>query len=169
MSGAKLNIDLDKNSPDTVRLFDLCRGVRVEVELSERRGGACYDITFSPHTDSINMSRVDLYPEGVTRLHQLVSLFQSWTVSGWLHLSGLGPEDWTELSRSLDTLDDSVREVRIQWWSAPPSVSLLKTIWNKTEEELQIDGDFYYKTNEEDFSRLVMKHFQLTVEHCDDE
>ena len=110
-SGAKwLDIYLDKNSPDTVkRLLELCPGVRVEVRLSERRGGRYTDITFSPHTDSINMSRVDLYPEGVTRLHQLVSLFQSWTVRDRLWLKkDFGPEDWTELSVSLDTLD-SVR------------------------------------------------------------
>ena len=40
-SGAEeLYIHLDKNSPDTVkRLCELCPGVRVNVDLSERRRG----------------------------------------------------------------------------------------------------------------------------------
>ena len=141
-SGAEmLDIDLDKTSPDTVkRLFGLCPGVTVDVWLSERGGGGCWDITFSLHTDNINMDSVDLNPGGVTRLHQLVSLSQSWTVRGILWLYGLGAEDWTELSRSLDTLD-SVREVVIRSCSAPPSVSLLETLWNKTEEEWAIDDE----------------------------
>ena len=74
----------------------------------------------------------------------------------------------SELSRSLDTLD-SVRKVEIRSWSAPPSVSLLETLWNKTEEMWEIDFEEYYKRNEEDFSKLVKKHFQSRVEHCDDE
>ena len=160
-SGAeRLYIYLDKNSPDTVkRLCELCPGVYVIVELSERRGGWCNDITFSPHTDNINMDWVHLYRGEVTRLHQLVSLSQSWIVRDNLHLSDLGPEDWTELSVLLDTLD-SVRGVEIGRCSAPPSVSLLETLWNKTQEELRIDNDFYYKKNEEDFSNLLKKHFQ---------
>ena len=74
----------------------------------------------------------------------------------------------SELSRSLDTLD-SVRKVEIIRCSAPPSVSLLETLWNKTEEWLDVDRDTYYKWNREDFSQLFMKHFQSRVEHCDDE
>ena len=105
------------------------------------------------------MKWVSLHLGEVTRLHQLVSLFQSWTVQGTLWLYDLGPEDWTELSVLLDTLD-SVREVWIDGWSAPPSVSLLETLWNKTEEEWEIDDEKYYKRNEEDFSQLVKKHFQ---------
>ena len=159
-SGASLWIDLQNNSPDTVkRMCQLSPGVRVNVRLSDRgRRGHCNDITFSPHTDNINMFSIFLYPGQVTRLHQLVSLSQSWTVRYRLWLYHLGAEDWTELSRSLDTLD-SVREVRIIRCSAPPSVSLLETLWNKTEEELKID-EKYYKRNEEDFSKLVRKHFQ---------
>ena len=168
-SGAeRLDIILDKNSPDTVkRLLELCPGVTVIVRLSERGWGAgwCHDITFSPHTDSINMSSASLYPREVTRLHQLVSLSQSWTVRGggmfggelWLY--GLGAEDWTELSVLLDTLD-SVRVVWIRRWSAPPSLSLLETLWNKTKERWEVGGEKYYKKNEKDFSKLVMKHFQ---------
>ena len=112
-SGAeKLRIYLDMNSLDTVkRLCELCPGVRVDVWLSEEVGGWCGGVTFSPHTDNINMSGVTLYPGEVTKLHQLVSLSQSWIVN-WLQLHDLGPEDWTELSRSLDTLD-SVRWVKI--------------------------------------------------------
>ena len=108
-SGAeRLDIYLDKNSPDTVkRLCELCPGVRVNVRLSEREGGLCTDITFSPHTDNINMDDVYLYPGDMTRLHQLVSLSQSWTVRR-LWLIDLGPEDWTELSRSLETPDSAV-------------------------------------------------------------
>ena len=186
-SGAKkLDIYLDKNSPDTVkRLCELCPGVSVDVRLSERgggwywditfsphtgnismdewmserRGGWCWDITFSPHTDNINMDLVGLYPGQVTRLHQLVSLAQSWTVRYSLYLNFFGAEDWTELSRAVDTLD-SVRTVGIERWSAPPSVSLLETLWNKTQQLWNIDNEKYYKTNEEDFSKLVMKHFQ---------
>ena len=167
-SGAvRLDIDLDKNSPDTVkRLCELCPGVKVNVRLG--RGGVCIDITFSPHTDNINMKSVTLYPGEVTRLHQLVSLSQSWTVRGPLWLYDLGPEDWTELSVLLDTLD-SVGRVVIGRWSAPPSVSLLETLWNKTKVGWEIDNEKYYKTNEEDFSQLVKKHFQSRVEHCDDE
>ena len=120
----------------------------------------CY---FSPHTDNINMSGVTLYPGEVTKLHQLVSLSQSWIVN-WLQLHDLGPEDWTELSRSLDTLD-SVSWVEMRSCSAPPSVSLLETLWNKTQERWEM-GDLgkdkykYYKKNEEDFSKLRMKYFQ---------
>ena len=159
-SGAEyLLIDLDKNSPDTVkRLCELCPGVRVDVRLSERGGGLFYYVTISPHTDSINMERVSLYPGEVTRLHQLVSLSQSWTVRDRLQLFNLGPEDLTELSRSLDTLD-SVRVVVITRRSAPPSVSLLETLWNKTEVWWEIDNENYYKRKEEDFSKIV-KHFQ---------
>ena len=124
-------------------------------------------ITSSPHTDSVNMRSVHLFPEEVTRLHQLVSLFQSWTVDS-LNLTDLGPEDCTELSRSLFKLD-SVRDVVIRRCSAPPSVSLLETLWNKTERMWKIDNRRYYKRNEEDFSKLVKKHFQSRVEHCDDE
>ena len=96
----------------------------------------------------------------MTRLHQLVSLFQSWTVREdlWLYYN-LGAEDWTELSRSLYTLD-SVREVVIRRCSAPPSVSLLETLWNKTQERLEDDDNYYYKRNKEDFSKIVMKHFK---------
>ena len=146
-SGAeKLYIYLDKNSPDTVkRLCELFPGVTVIVRLSESRG-LCYDITFSPHTDNINMSGVGLCPGEVTRLHQLVSLSQSWTVRDALYLRDLGPEDWTELSVSLDTLD-SVDSVVIDGWSAPPSDSLLETLWDKTEKELSVygqDGQDYY-------------------------
>ena len=89
-------------------------------------------------------------------LLQLVSLSQSWTADR-LDLTLLHPEDWTELERL-----DSVREVVIKGCSAPapPSVSLLETLWNKTEEEWDIDDEKYYKTNKEDFSQLVKKHFQ---------
>jgi len=154
------HLDLEKNSPDTVkRLCKLCPGVRVDVSLRERgAGGWCHNITFSPHTDNINMSEVYLNPGDMTRLHQLLSLAQSWTVRDYLWLHNLGPEDWTELSVLLDTLD-SVWGVEIRSWSAPPSVSLLETLWNKTQEGWVVDDDDYYKKNEEDFSKLV-KHFQ---------
>ena len=112
-SGAEyLWIDLEKNSPDTVkRLCELCPGVTVSVELREKRwadgGGGCYDITFFPSTDNIKMDFVHLFSGEVTRLYQLVSLFQSWTVNR-LELLDLGPDDWTELSQSLEILN-SVR------------------------------------------------------------
>ena len=116
-------------------------------------------ITFAPHTDNINIDSVHLRPGIATSLHQLVSLSPSWTVSDRLELRGLGPEDWTELSRSLHTLH-SVRDVEISRWSAPPSLSLLETLWNKTEERWKIDNNHkYYKSNGEDFSELLRKHF----------
>ena len=106
-SGAEsLVIHLENNSPDTVkRLCELCPGVRVDV----RGGGECTGITFSPHTDSINMDVVELYSGQDSGLHQLVSVFQSWTVRDGLGLYNFGPEDWTDLIRTLDTLDSSVR------------------------------------------------------------
>ena len=51
------------------------------------------------------MGSLTLYPGDGTRLTQLLSLSQSWTVRDRLYLNDLGPEDWTELSRTLDTLD----------------------------------------------------------------
>ena len=142
-SGAKrLDIDLDKNSPDTVKRVIEQSAVKVNVGLSER-GGACYNVTFSPHTDNINMEAVLLYPGEVTRLTQLLSLYQSWTVRDRLFVTGLGPEDWTELYPVLETLV-SVRKVEITRCSPPPSVSLLETLWNKTEKEWDVDNDEYY-------------------------
>ena len=113
-SGAeKLDIVLDKKSPDTVkRLCELCPGVSVDMRLSEIGSGSCSDITISPHTDNIIMEFVHLWPGQVTSLHQLVSLFQSWTVRYSLFLYDLGPEDWTGLSRAVDTLE-SVRWVNL--------------------------------------------------------
>ena len=159
-SGAEyLDIDLDKNSPDTVKRVIEQSAVKVDVMLSERRGGYCSNVTFSPHSDNINMYNVELYPGEVTRLTQLLSLYQSWTVSVWLLLRDLGPEDWTELYPVLETLV-SVKDVRIYKCSPPPSVSLLETLWDKTEEEWRVDDDKYYKKNAEDFTKLVTKHFQ---------
>lgn len=90
-----------------------------------------------------------------TVLYQLVSLCQSWSVDR-LMLNDLGPEDWTELSRSLDTLD-SVIWVRIDKCSALPSVSLLETLWNKTEERWSIgEENEYYNKNEGNFSKLLI-------------
>ena len=112
-SGAEeLFIHLDKNSPDTVKRVIEQSAVRVTVWLSEREDGTCTDVNFSPHTDNINMWDVELYPEQVTRLTQLLSVYQSWTVRGGLRLYDLGPEDWTELYPVLETLV-SVRMVRI--------------------------------------------------------
>ena len=92
-SGAEyLHIYLDKNSPDTVKRVIEQSAVKVHVELSER-GGGCTDVTFSPHTDNINMRSVYLHPGEVTRLTQLLSLYQSWTVRLMLCLFDLGPED----------------------------------------------------------------------------
>ena len=98
----------------------------------------------------------------VLEYHQLVSLSQSWTVGYSLNLYNLGPEDWTMFTGLLDTLD-SVRGVVIKRWSATPSVSLLETLWNKTGEEWILNCERYCKTNEEDFYKLVMKHFQSRV------
>ena len=157
-SGAEyLSILIDKNSPDTVKRVIEQSAVKVTVRLSER-GGQCFDVTFSPHTDNINMSYVDLYPGEVTRLTQLLSLSQSWSVK-WLYLYNLGPEDWTELYPVLETLV-SVGGVYITSLSPPPSVSLLETLWDKTEKEWDVDGDKYYKENAEDFTKLVTKYFQ---------
>ena len=119
-SGAKrLDIYLDKNSPDTVkRVIEHCPAVKVHVKLSER-GGGCTGVTFSPLTDNINMRSVTLLPGEVTRLTQLLSLSQSWTVRSWLWLIDLGPEDWTELYPALETLV-SVRFVWIRSCSPPP-------------------------------------------------
>ena len=94
-SGAThLSIGLDKNSPDTVkRVIELCPAVRVGMLLS-RRGGRCHGVmTLPPHTDNINMRIVSLHPREVTRLTQLLSLYQSWTVRLMLCLFDLGPED----------------------------------------------------------------------------
>ena len=61
-SGAeRLYIGLVKNSPDTVKRVIEQSAVKVNVMLSER-GGRCFDVTFSPHTDNINMDLVDLNP-----------------------------------------------------------------------------------------------------------
>ena len=116
-------------------------------------------MTFSPHPDNIDMKYIHLYPGEVTRLTQLLSLYQSWTMRGRLYLDDLGPEDWTELYPVLETLV-SVRKVEITRCSPPPSVSLLETLWNKTQEDLVVNGEHYYKENQEDFSKLKMKHFQ---------
>ena len=153
-SGAEwLYINLDKNSPDTVKRVIEQSAVRVYVSLSER-GGQCRDVTFSPHTDNINMGTVYLHPGEVTRLTQLLSLYQSWTVN-WLQLYDLGPEDWTELHPVLETLV-RVREVMIRSCSPPPSVSLLETLWDKTEEEWMVAGEKYYKKNAEDFTKILL-------------
>ena len=164
-SGAEyLHIYLDKNSPDTVKKVIEQSAVRVGVKLNER-GGGCTGVTFSPHTDNINMRSVTLLPGEVTRLTQLLSLSQSWTVRGGLLLCDLGPEDWTELHPVLETLV-SVKGVKIRRCSPPPSVSLLETLWDKTEEvrvvreEEEVDDEEYYKENAEDFTKLVTKYFQ---------
>ena len=164
-SGAEsLGIHLDKNSPDTVKRVIEQSAVKVTVRLSER-GGGCSDVTFSPHTDNINMKSVILNRAEVTRLTQLLSLSQSWTVRDELFLYDLGPEDWTELYPVLETLV-SVETVWITRCSPPPSVSLLETLWDKTEEEWRVrkkwefDGEWYYKKNAENFTKLVTKHFQ---------
>ena len=154
-SGAEyLHIDLDKNSPDTVKRVIEQSAVRVGVRLSEKEG-YCMNVTFSPHTDKINMERVLLYPGEVTGLTQLLSLYQSWTVRGGLHLFDLGPEDWTELYPVLETLV-SVSWVWISRCSPPRSVSLLETLWDKTEEKLEVDHLKFYKNNAEDFTKLVI-------------
>ena len=105
------------------------------------------------------MEFVSLYPGEVTRLTQLLSLYQSWTVRDGLCLSDLGPEDWTELYPVLETLV-SVKWVEITRCSPPPSVSLLETLWDKTEDMWDVDDEMYYKENAEDFTKLVTKHFQ---------
>ena len=159
-SGAEwLDIDLDKNSPDTVKRVIEQSAVKVDVWLSERGGGWCDSVTFSPHTDNISTQFVFLHPGLVTRLTQLLSLYQSWTVEYGLYLFNHGPEDWTELYPVLETLV-SVRKVVITNCSPPPSVSLLETLWDKTEEEWQVDNEKYYKKNAEDFTKLVTKYFQ---------
>merc|ERR1711936_209215 len=104
------------------------------------------------------MGVVKLYPGEVTILTQLLSLCQSWTVN-LLSLIDLGPEDWTELYPVLETLV-SVGYVMITRCSPPPSVSLLETLWDKTEVEWREDGAGYYKKNAEDLTKLVTKHFQ---------
>ena len=76
-----------------------------------------------------------------------------------LWLNYLGPEDRTELYPVLETLV-SVVVVGISYCSPPPSVSLLETLWDKTEGEWEVDNEEYYKKNAEDFTKLVMKHFQ---------
>ena len=102
----------------------------------------------------------------MTRLTQLLSLYQSWTVEYELCLYDLGPEDWTELYPVLETLVSVGREVEIRRCSPPPSVSLLETLWDKTEEvrvvreEEEVDDEEYYKENAEDFTKLVTKHFK---------
>ena len=73
--------------------------VYVTVMLSEK-GGTCSFFTLSRHTDNIKMGIVSLHPGEVTRLHQLVSLYQSWTVTDRLILTDLGAEDWSELIQS---------------------------------------------------------------------
>ena len=154
-SGAEyLHIDLDKNSPDTVKRVIEQSAVRVGVRLSEKEG-YCMNVTFSPHTDKINMERVLLYPGEVTGLTQLLSLYQSWSVWDGLWLNYLGPEDWNELYPVLETLV-SVRWVKITRRSPPPSFSLLETLWDKTEEKWEVDHLKFYKNNAEDFTKLVI-------------
>ena len=153
----RLFIGLDENSPDTVqRLCELCPG-RVYVRLSER-GGWCKMLTFSP--PNLNMWTLHLIPGLVPRLHQVLSLSQSWSVEWSLGLRELGPGDWAELCRSVETLG-SVREVCMTRCSPPP-VSLLERLWTKTEEVWSVDEERYYKTQEEDFTRL-MRHFHTVT------
>ena len=67
------------------------------------------NITFSPHTDIIRMYQVVLHPGEVTRLRQLVSLYQSWRVRDTLYLYYLGGEDWSELTGQCRALLTSSR------------------------------------------------------------
>ena len=67
-----------------------------------------------------------------------------------LGLKDLGPADWAQLAELLETLD-SAQGVSIAGCSPPRSVSLLRTLWDKTEEDWSVDDQ-----NEEDFNKLLV-------------
>ena len=94
----KTEVKYESETGDHIkRLATLCKQVIVTtLRLSE---GRCGTVIIS--TNKILMGYVDLQSgDDVTRLHHLVSQYQSWQV-GWLYLTELGSDDWALLAQLL--------------------------------------------------------------------
>ena len=94
----------DRGDADSIkRLAALCKNVFVgKLQLSE---GHCELVTVSEDESSISVSDVYLKSgEDVRRLQQVVSQYESWSVSD-LCLTELSSDGWTLLPQLLETLD----------------------------------------------------------------
>ena len=104
-------IKYDSETFDKInRLARLCKQVTVdELRLSE---GICSGVEMS--SNKIRMNHVELQSgDDVTRLHHLVSQYQSWEVYDTLDLTELGSDDWALLAQLLPRLI-SVERVEIK-------------------------------------------------------
>ena len=97
--------------------------------------------------------------DDVTRLHHLVSQYQSWTVLV-LYLTKLGPDDWALLAQLLPTLTRVWRVVITSNSTSHPAQETLRQLWDKTENEWEVNNEEYEKSDDENFDKMFHKHFK---------
>ena len=98
----------------------------------------------------------------MTRLHQLVSQYQSWQVKG-LSLTELGSDDWALLAQLLPRLT-SVYKVKITSNSTPHLArDTLTLLWHKTELQWEVNNEKYEKSDDEAFDKMMNKHFKSNL------
>ena len=143
------------------RLATLCKQVRVStLRLSE---GRCEGVEIS--TNRISMRRVYLQSgEDVTRLHHLVSQYQSWQVvcgvfSG-LYLTELGSDDWALLAQLLPTLTWVGGVVITSNSTSHPAQETLRQLWHKTKGGWKVNNELYWKSDDGGFDKMFDKHFK---------
>ena len=143
------------------RLATLCNLVTVNtLRLCE---GRCKDVDIS--TNKIEMSRVYLHTgNDITRLHKMVSLYESWRVGG-LDLIDLRSDDWALLAQLLPTLTRVVEVVITSNSTSHPAQETLRQLWDKTEiwwtgGGWRVNNEEYGKSNDENFYKIFNKHFQ---------
>ena len=159
---------------------------RMKVNLKLGEKGRCYDVTFSPDTNNINMDRVVLYSSTALDFHYMQKLFcpcksWTWTVSDKLYLAvgplDVGPRYCGFLSKLLQSLDNVLRvritEIPYYCNSLPEfeSAEQLEPLWNKTRDWWEVlrrvyDGweilGSYSRSDENGLIELMGKHFNPT-------
>lgn len=133
------------------RLATLCKQVQVDkLRLSE---GWCVVII---STNEISPYEVYLQSgDDVTRLHHLVSQYQSWQVT-YLDLLELGSDDWALLAQLLPTLTSVPYVLITSNSTSHPGRDTLRLLWDKTESDgsWEVNNEEYEKSEEENFDKI---------------
>ena len=108
------------------------------------------------------MDRVELQSgDDVTRLHHLVSQYQSWQVWAGLHLTEIGSDDWALLAQLLPTLTWVGEKVVITSNSTShPAQETLRQLWHKTKGGWKVNNELYWKSDDGGFDKMFDKHFK---------
>ena len=138
------------------RLATLCKLNVNTLRLSE---GMCDYVKIS--TNKISMSDVHLKSgEDIPTLHKMVSQYESWEVRDFLQLTELESDDWALLAQLLPTLTSVGRVVITSNSTSHPAQETLRQLWNKTEGRWWVNNEYYEKSDDENFDKMLNKYFK---------